>query len=580
MKIDANGRKIREILERKICYEIPDYQRPYSWTKDQIEDLFNDLDSAVENEKNHFFGAVVFNSERKEKDNVIEVIDGQQRLTTLILVFYAIRRIYSEKCFDKEKGISTRRENIVKLIEFVDDDGETIGVKLKLGETNREFYKQYIVDAWNKDNTEKEKIKKEFRVRNNYKVNKPLVDAYEEIYNIIKRKINGIQPSEAYSILKDYYTGLLDRFEIVEIEVESDVDAFLIFETLNDRGLELSAVDLIKNKLFKNCSDSNEFDEIKTKWIEILGVIDDAKEVKRFIRHYWISKHNFVSPQELYKEVRDYIENSFDKSKEIIYDLYDLSRYYDALKNPNNNVFENNKLIDILEEMKSLKFDLNFPILLAAIRYNVNDEEYIYKVAKLTTNFLFRYICILKKKPTAIEKVFSELARNMNLDSMSKTLNEYAKDIEFRNILETIIVNPKAYSTYYLLTEYEKSLHSNEQWISPGRKKITVEHILPQKVDSKSNYGEKWLKEFANPEQCELYLNRLGNLTLLGPVGQANASNKSFDLKKQVYQKKTDMYMSRELIKYDEWNVKNIEERQKEMSRKIVNIFTLNINDI
>ena len=211
---------------------------------------------------------------------------------------------------------------------------------------------------------------------------------------------------------------------------------------------------------------------------------------------------------------------------------------------------------------------------------NVNDEEYIYKVAKLTTNFLFRYICILKKKPTAIEKVFSELARNMNLDSMSKTLNEYAKDIEFRNILETIIVNPKAYSTYYLLTEYEKSLHSNEQWISPGRKKITVEHILPQKVDSKSNYGEKWLKEFANPEQCELYLNRLGNLTLLGPVGQANASNKSFDLKKQVYQKKTDMYMSRELIKYYEWNVKNIEERQKEMSRKIVNIFTLNINDI
>ena len=69
-------------------------------------------------------------------------------------------------------------------------------------------------------------------------------------------------------------------------------------------------------------------------------------------------------------------------------------------------------------------------------------------------------------------------------------------------------------------------------------------------------------------------------MTLLGPVGQANASNKSFDLKKQVYQKKTDIYMSRELIKYDEWNVKNIEERQKEMARKIVNIFTLNINDI
>ncbi len=581
MKIDAHGRKIREILERKISYEIPDYQRPYSWTTDEIDDLFNDLDSAVDTENNHFFGAFVFNTERKENEKIVEVIDGQQRLTTLMLVFYAIRTLYNNEKFNVEKGINTRRTNVENLLEFLDDDGEIIGVKLKLGEANKEFFKNYIVDSWNKSDQEKDLIKKDFKNRNNLKVNMPIINAYGHICKVIENKMKNLSASQAFSYIKEYHNTILDKFEVVEIEVENDVDAFLIFETLNDRGLELSAVDLIKNKLFKNCSGNIDFEKLKAKWIKILGTIDDAKEVKKFIRHYWISNYKYVSTQSLYKDVRDYVENNYTKSKNVIEDLYRLSGYYDAIRNPSVKLLNNKKLIEVLEDMKDLNFDLNYPIILSAFKKYSDNEEFIYKISKITLNFLIRYICVLKRKPSAIEKIFGEIARSLDINTIGDILKEYAKDSEFKNAITNLDVKIKPFSTYYLLTEYEKVLHRNEKWISPGRKNVTIEHILPQTIKDNDEYGKKWMESFGNSKDvCDLYMNRLANLTLLGQVGQNKASNRFFDEKKEVYKEHTDMLMTKELLEYDTWNADNIDNRQKVMSEKFVEIFTLDIDKI
>jgi len=94
MKIDATGVKLVDIFEKKYIYEIPDYQRPYSWTKDEIDDLFNDLINSINSNSSHYFGAFVFNTERRDKEKIIEVIDGQQRLTTVCIFLYVIRSIY------------------------------------------------------------------------------------------------------------------------------------------------------------------------------------------------------------------------------------------------------------------------------------------------------------------------------------------------------------------------------------------------------------------------------------------------------------------------------------------------------
>ncbi|WP_146202175.1 DUF262 domain-containing protein [Clostridium perfringens] len=590
MKIDADGCTLRGILKEDIIYEIPDYQRTYSWSENHIDDLFNDIYSAIESKNNHFIGTIVFNSERKDDDKVLEVIDGQQRLTTIMITLYVIRRLYNEKIFSEENSINHRLSSIQKLLEFSNDDGEIIGLKLNLGIVNREFFKEYIVNGWDKDKAYWEYVKNKFKNKGDLKVNEKIVKAYNYIYSTVKDKIGYTEKSyenyeyiaNIYNKLRELHDAILDKLEVVYIEVKNDVDAFLIFETLNERGLELSSVDLIKNKLFKNFSNKNDFEELKKKWAEIVSTIEDNKELKNFIRYYWISKYDFVRTQDLFKNIKIYLGKDYEKSKSMINNLDKLSRYYKLLIDPNENIIENQKLINVLRETNNLKFNSHFPILIAALQkydYKINNQEF-YKVAKLCLNFLIRYISILKKKPTAIEKLFGEIAREFSIDKLSYEFNKYAKDSEFQNALEIIEVKQKPYSTYYLLIEYEKSLHSNEEWIAPGRKSVTIEHVLPQTVSESQNYGKKWIGVFGGKEKCELYLNRLGNLTLLGPKAQSKTSNKFFDKKQEVYKEYTDMLMTKELLEYNNWGIEEIEKRQKEMAKKFVEIFTLDIEKL
>lgn len=590
MKIDADGYTVREILKKDIIYEIPDYQRTYSWDENHIDDLFNDIYLAIESENNHFLGAIVFNSERIDNDKVLEVIDGQQRLTTIMLILYVIRRFYKEKIFENESSLNSRRNSIQKLLEFSNDDGEIKGLKLNLGIVNREFFKEYIVNGWDKDKDYLECIKNKFKNKGDLNVNEKIIKAYDYIYDKIRANIgykeevfdNYSDVKNIYDKLRELNDAILDKLEVVYIEVKNDVDAFLIFETLNERGLALSAVDLIKNRLFKICSNKNDFEELKNKWTEIISTIEDNKELKNFIRYYWISKYDFVRTQDLFKDIKGYLGKDYEKAKNMINDLDKLSRYYKLLIEPNDNLIKNKKLIHVLKETKNLKFNSHFPILIAALQkydYKINDENF-YIVAKLCLNFLIRYISVLKKKPTAIEKLFGEIAREFNLDNLCSEFTKHAKDNEFKNALEIIEVNQKPYSTYYLLIEYEKNLHSNEEWIAPGRQSVTIEHILPQTVSDSKQCGKNWIGVFRDKERCELYLNRLGNLTLLGPKAQSKTSNKFFDKKQEVYKEYTDMFMTKELLEYSKWDAEEIEKRQKRMAEKFVDIFTLDIKKL
>ncbi|MDZ4908660.1 DUF262 domain-containing protein [Clostridium perfringens] len=587
MEIDAKGYPLREILTKNISYEIPDYQRPYSWKKEHIDDLFSDIYFAMECENNHFLGTVVFNSERKENDKVLEVIDGQQRLTTIMLILYVIRRFYKEKIFDDEKGINSRRSNIQNLLEFSDDDGDIIGLKLNLGEVNREFFKDYIVNGWDKDAEYIEDIKNKFKNRGELEVNNTIIKAYDHIYSVIKNEINykeefSEETKKSYDKLKKINEAILDKLEVVKIEVKNDVDAFLIFETLNERGLELSVVDLIKNKLFKNCANKDDFNQLKSKWREIISTIEESDELRNFIRHYWISKHNFVTTQDLFKDIKGYIGKDYDKSKIMIDDLNKLAKYYKIFMEPSEKFIKNSALIDVLKETKKLKFNSHFPILISALEkydFKVDDQEF-YKVSKLCLNFLVRYITVLKRKPTVIEKVFGEIAREFSINKLYEKFIMYAKDNEFQNALEIIEVKQRSDATHYLLTQYEKSLHENEQWIAPERKSVTIEHILPQTIKQSEVSGQKWLEIFGGKDECEKYLNRLGNLTLLGPKAQSKTSNKFFDKKQDVYKEYTDMLMTKELLEYSNWGIEEIEKRQKEMAKKFVEIFTLDIEKL
>ena len=232
--------------------------------------------------------------------------------------------------------------------------------------------------------------------------------------------------------------------------------------------------------------------------------------------------------------------------------------------------------------MNSLGYDLTHPIILSGFKKFRDDEEELYKLVKLCLNFMVRYITIMKGKPSAVEKEIGKCARTFtDIHEVAETFKSFSKDSVFKEHFKTVTMNPRSQQTYYLLVEYEKSLHTNETWVTPGRKDVTIEHVLPRtvKFDNGNLNKDEWASIFTK-EDWEVYVNRLGNLTLLGTKGQLKVSNKKFDEKKKLYQTYTDMKSTLEIASYSKWTKEDIEKRQGKMAEEAVDIFTLDVDKI
>lgn len=377
---------------------------------------------------------------------------------------------------------------------------------------------------------------------------------------------------DAYEYLKALHITLYDYFEVVTMIVEDEADAFLIFETLNDRGLALSSVDLIKNKLFQVFAvQPTEFDILRDDWETMCSNIADKDNLKKYLLHFWRATHGFTTQQSLYKTCRDYIkEHNYTECRSIVKNLKTYSVYYNGFCKPKRDYpWKNDELKDILEEMNNLRYDLARPLLLAAwIKYQ-GDEKKLTVVARMCLNFMIRYISILDKKPTSIEKEFSQWARapEFSIEMLSSKFEEQAPTAKFREALETISLPHTSPLTHYLLRIYEaEGFDRKEIWISPGRSTNTVEHILPRTVTAATPDGDYWIGQFGSKEECAHYADKLGNYAFLTKKAQSKALNRAFDVKKSVYKAETDMKLTLELLDYKEWDAKCVEKRQKKMA--------------
>ena len=573
MKIDAHSKTIEGLLKEGM-YIVPDYQRPYSWTKEQIEELLEDVRIGMINDTNHFFGTVMLNVGKQDSE-FIEIVDGQQRLSTVIIILYVILEMYNLSRFAEIPNIDGRKNALINKLNELNDESVIIGNKITLAGSNKEFFKEYIVNSIFND-SKKDEVIKEYKINNNFKENKKISDSFKIIHKYFFNAINELSDDDGYNLLKKYQSYILSNLELVVIKVEEDADAFLIFETLNDRGLALSAVDLIKNIIFKNCTQSERFEEIKEKWSFMVSNLEDMNEVKKYLRQYYMAKYGFVSPQSLFKEYRKFLKSDCDKSCDFVEELYRYSSFYDALKHPLNGVFKNNNLISVLEEMNKFKFDLANPILIACyLKYK--DEEKLARVAKLCMNFLIRYVSLSGGKATTIEKKIGDMAVNFSEEGILSKFKELSDDNILEEHLKNITLNYKTYLAYYLLVKYEESLHKNEPWNTTGRNDITIEHILPQTVDKNKPEGKAWCDVFGDEKICKIHENKLGNLTLLCRTGQSKAGNREFEFKKEVYKEYTDMLSTKELIKVKQWNSNEIEKRQKRMVKVIMKELALEL---
>ncbi|MGN7298109.1 DUF262 domain-containing protein [Ferdinandcohnia sp. SAFN-114] len=542
MSIDTKRLSIGKLLGSvNEVYRIPLYQRPYNWGKDQWNDLWEDL-IRLEGEETHFLGSVITISQERQKGfSYFEVVDGQQRITTILLLLTAIRDIAEE--MDKDRAAYI---NNYFLKSSTIDETEA---KLILGRKDNKVFKR-LVD--NKVNLEEAK-------------NEKLVEAYK----FFKDKLQN-----SYLNWQIVYARLLDSLDLVLMVTDSYYDAFRLFETLNTRGLSLSSVDLIKNYLLSKISTNDVMvEECIEIWDSIIENIEEIESVRhdkvRFFRHYLFSIEPGIVPiPKLYPRYQKLIDNT-DKVINLIEDIWAKSELYVKLFNGSLGIKE----VDIkLNTIVRIEATTSYTLLLKCLSEGLQKEDLL-KVLEATEIFtLRRSICNISTRD--IDRIYNHLALEaFKQDSPVSYIIEYLRkrtpsDTEFYLNFQSRDFTRSAQTKYILeMIENELTNNTKEKMIST-RTDVHIEHIMPRELIRKraGDIESDWKNELGpRVSEYSLYVNRIGNLTLLGSELNITASNSPFNEKKKKYERSV-ISLSKDICQYKRWTFEEIENRSEQLA--------------
>jgi hypothetical protein len=271
-RLDINRFGIAKLIkDGGLC--VPANQRAYAWRTEHVTDLYQDLAKAInDQEPDYFLGSVVV----AKKNGRLEVFDGQQRLATTVILLSAIRDYYRETHDDK-------RATIIDMEYLVSNDLGTLEQqsKLQLGKVDHDFYmKRVLSDDQNVRNNASRSGESHERIHEACKL------AYQHVRNIV----SPLPDTARSQVLYNWVTFLAERAMVICVTVSDDRSAYVVFETMNDRGLRPSAADLLKNHLFGLAD--NRMDEAERNWISMAGTLETVPDsdddiVVTYIRHHY-----------------------------------------------------------------------------------------------------------------------------------------------------------------------------------------------------------------------------------------------------------------------------------------------------
>lgn len=528
---------------------VPVYQRSFAWEKSNVQDLVEDIKNSYP--EDYFIGTIVVT----DKADYLEIVDGQQRLATINISFAAVRDLLKEiGNIEKSKHIET--EYLLK--ESLRDEDKK--QKLILNNIDNEFYFKRIIE--NKINTEPDK-----------ESHKRILEAYKEIKFFVKNKYE----NEKLDGIFDFVEFIEKKLKIIIVTVSDDINAFTIFETLNDRGLVLSQTDLIKNDFFNKSGDRIE--EAQEKWSRFTGAVEAAEneeEILQYLRYYWSSKNGLVREKELFKDIKNKIRNK-NQTITFITNLDRNTEMYLALLNPNHSLWKDYPVdcAIFISELKELRLTQNRPLILAILE-RFSDKEEVKEALRVITSWSVRNLITGVIGTGTLEKEFSNQAKLIS-EGIIKNTTEFKKSIQ--NLIPTdeqfisafeITTVSKAYIARYYLKKLERSYRKTEE-LSPleNPEKVNLEHILPE---NPIKLNEDWPAFNENTHRS--YCRRLGNLTILDTKMNSEIGNGSFTLKKETY-KRSEIVITKSISKLSKWDMKEIEKRQREFAERALTIWRI-----
>lgn len=564
LDISATESTVENILSRSDRYTVPDYQRLYSWNEDQWNDFWVDLTNISENET-HFLGSIVVIKHTGAYDELdrLELVDGQQRLTTISLLLVALREHY-EKIGDPND-----------LAEKIDED------YLHVYDMNNEEHQNLQLSRF--DNPAYQKI---LEGDSDEVEDSQLLEALE----YFREKISDLTDEEADSVRK----RLLGSMTMVVIDTENPESAFRLFETLNDRGLELSAVDLMKNSLlqvamekFPDGHEDPEYQHIRDQWETILEeVVREIQKPNRFFRHYMMQApvpdiDTGISNYKLYDKFREVIKHELPKDgvtlRDYVDNMEEVADLYTGFTQASVDVFESREQQRInkrLENLNSIKSVHSRTLLLRTFQ-EFDEFDKIDKTLRLLEVFMTRWKLAGYASGSQLDTIFASICstafdKDDPIDEIKSRLEEEAPDDdEFRVGITSKDFKQNAQTKYVLGTLEHRSFGG----VSADQQSIDIEHIAPKRMWTAKKY-ESW-RNVMNLSQEEFeadYQSKLGNLTLLENRHNAAAGAKPFDEKKQYYLG-SNYEMTQDVRNYDDWSKETIDKRTEDLADRAVNVW-------
>lgn len=541
--MDASVTNLQSIIEGTKQYLIPLFQRIYSWSEKQWAVLWEDILEISQSEENfnndsHFIGSIVsipLNAKLQSIPKFL-LIDGQQRITTILILLAALRDVA------KEQGLN----------ELAEEIHETLLINKH--KKNNEVYK-FIPTNIDSDVFKAIILNEDLSTYQDHKIYKA--------YIYFKKSI-----ADEEIDLNDLKVRVTVNLAIVSIVLDSKDNPNVVFESLNFKGQPLDAVDLIRNHLFMNIDLDDQLDIYENYWLPMERKLDG--NLTEFFRHYLLGMNINVKQSEIYIKFKNYFGN-----KDAVSFLKELAKYANfyaklTLQEEEPNI----RIQHRLKRLNALEARTVYPYLLHI--YNdytdgkIIDDDFVEIIYTIENYVIRRFVCSLDSKQ--MNKMFGSLY-NLTKDMKSSEvvqevklylqLRGYPSDDEIRYALKELPLygnGDRARKTKYILSGIEESFGHKEK---VDLSTVSIEHIMPQTLTT-------WWEDHLGDNYESVYLDKihvLGNLTLTGY--NSGLSNESFDVKKKYYGN-SNLQLNREITVYDAWNAETIEKRNSDMIEKFL----------
>ena len=582
-KIESNDLTIDTIF--KDFYSVPDFQREYVWEAKHVEKLladvydeFYDEHGRLEIGPEYFLGTIVV---CKDNSGIYQLIDGQQRMTTIYLILCAARDVITEA------GDEPTRVLCTQIVDTYLD-----------AKTGNDIERHRLTLQYEDSDGVLEKMVKKAELLTDIQEKtvsvKNIIAAYDTICEFFRVDLDN-NPED----IKKFLVNFTSRIKLIRIVTPSINNALKVFETINDRGVGLNAMDLLKNLLFMKTSQSD-YPKLKQKWKEVIDCLNRSGEKPlRFLRYYIMANHpiDFQKPikeGEVYKWFEENTEKCKIESNPLGFcdELITCAKAYECFLSKKDAHGNNNRYLHNIALLGESLRQQNI-LLLAAYKL---DEPLFNKLCQSIENLLFCYL-ITREQAKTFEKNFakwsSELRMVTNATELDVFLNtcfrremvERTKQFDFA-FEELNTGNIQQYRLKYILAKLsqyiEETAWQNSAVVQLDKytdKNIHIEHILPQSPESIVR------EDFDKPEEYDEYAAKLGNLALLEGTINSSISNVAYDQKVDNYKQSSflltksiaekpsvgnDTSLNRavqDLQVFDKWNSTSIRKRQEMLGK-------------